>query len=76
MPKFTVYGNYSVGVYLGVVEADPADDAKAIAEDDFLDATVGLCYQCSRKLDSTVTCVSIDADLTDECADVRWEREP
>ena len=75
MAKFVVYGLYSVGVYLGVVEADTEAEALQIGSDKFEGDTIGLCWQCTQETGDNLTCGSVSVEATDDSDTVKWERE-
>lgn len=61
MPKFNVYATITGYAYLGEVEAENAEEAQRIAEDEHLEASISLCHQCSRKMDDpTITEIVVE----------------
>jgi len=54
MPKFGVYGLWTASKYLGVVEAESAEEAERMVLDGAAlidESYVSLCHQCAGELD-------------------------
>lgn len=61
MPKFKAWAYISAGHYLGEYEADTAEEAQQMADDEHLGAAVSICYQCAKEIDEpTISRIDIE----------------
>lgn len=73
VPKFRVYGTYSVSVSLGVVEAEGVGPAEEMAANKYEGDSKNLCYQCNSEFGDAPTCHAFFAEPAGDDEPIAWD---